>query len=88
MNWGICSLPFLEWLAWEGQQERWERECHLLEQANPQEDAEAGRALDNPVERTSESVRDTEMQVEDDVDHPDGENEPNLHDDDVRVLHI
>ena len=26
MNWGICSLPFLKWIAWEGQQERWERE--------------------------------------------------------------
>ena len=64
MNWGICSLPFLEWHAWEGQQERWERERHRPDKTNPPEDAEAGRVLDNAVTRTSESIRDTEMIVE------------------------
>jgi hypothetical protein len=87
MNWGISSLPFLEWLAWEGQQERWERKHFRSDQTNPLGDAEAGRVLDNAVERTSESVHDTEMIVEVDAEHQDEELGPNQRDDEARQLH-
>ena len=87
MNWGICSLLFIEWLAWEGQQERWERERHRSDQTNPLEDTEAGRALDNAVERTSESVHDTEMVVEVDAEDQDEELEPEQREDKARQLH-
>ena len=68
-NWRVYSLPFLEWLAWEGQQERWERERCRSDQTNPPDDAEAGRALNNAVERMSESIRDTEMALEVGAEH-------------------
>ena len=80
----MYSLPFLEWLAWEGQQECWEPEHGQSNQTNPSDDAEAGRALEDVVEPVSESVRDTEMALEVGGEHDNEENEPNQRNDEAR----